>query len=99
MDEPAAEPEPEDDLPPMGLLYLSSQPPCEVQIDGKDYGSTTKTRYGLILREGVYKVRFVCADDSLCGTFETRAGIKTLRVYGDRETRYDVDFYRVNRAD
>ena len=46
--------------PAMGFLYLSAQPECEVSIDGKSYGTTEKTSRGLILREGSYKVRFVC---------------------------------------
>jgi hypothetical protein len=80
----------------MGFLYLSAQPDCEVSIDGKSYGTTEKTRHGLILREGSYKVRFVCHDDSLCSGFAKRAGVKTLKVYGDRSTRYEANFHRLN---
>ena len=28
--------------------------------------------------------------------FEKRAGVKTLRVYGDRATLYEANFYRLN---
>jgi hypothetical protein len=80
----------------MGFLYLSARPECEVSIDGKSYGTTTKTSRGLILREGSYKVRFVCADDILCGSFAKRAGVKTLQVFADRSTRYEANFVRLN---
>jgi len=80
----------------MGFLYLSAQPECEVSIDGKSYGTTEKTSRGLILREGSYKVRFVCHDEALCTGFAKRAGVKTLQVYGDRATRYEANFYRLN---
>lgn len=82
--------------PPMGFLYLSALPDCTVSIDGKNYGSTAKTRRGLVLPEGSYKVRFVCEQEQLCAGFEKRAGVKTLRVYGDRATRYEANFYRLN---
>jgi hypothetical protein len=80
----------------MGFLYLSAQPECEVSIDGKSYGTTEKTNKGLILREGSYKVRFVCHDESLCAQFNKRAGVKTLKVYADRATRYEANFFRLN---
>jgi len=80
----------------MGFLYLSARPVCEVSIDGKSYGSTAKTTAGLILREGSYKVRFVCAEDDVCGNFAKRAGVKTLQVYGDQSTRYHADFFKLN---
>jgi hypothetical protein len=80
----------------MGFLYLSARPECEVSIDGKGYGTTAKTNSGLILREGAYKVRFVCADETLCGGFAKRAGVKTLQVYGDQSTRYHADFFKLN---
>lgn len=82
--------------PPMGFLYLSALPDCTVSIDGKSYGSTAQTRRGLVLPEGSYKVRFVCEQEQLCAGFEKRAGVKTLRVYGDRATRYEANFYRLN---
>lgn len=80
----------------MGFLYLSARPESEVSINGKSYGTTDKTSSGLILREGTYKIRFVCADDALCGSFTKRAGVKTLQVYGDRSTRYQADFFKLN---
>jgi len=99
LDEPPAPPRPEVTQPEgaaMGFLYLSARPECEVSIDGKSYGTTTKTSRGLILREGSYKVRFVCADDILCGSFAKRAGVKTLQVFADRSTRYEANFVRLN---
>jgi len=82
----------------MGFLYLSALPDCEVTIDGKSLGSTARTRRGLILKAGSYKVRFVCQDEGLCGGFSKRAGVKTLKVYEDRATRYEANFYRLNEG-
>ncbi|MEE2828136.1 MAG: serine/threonine-protein kinase, partial [Myxococcota bacterium] len=83
--------------PAVGVLHLSANPACEVSIDGRSYGTTDKTRRGLVLAEGIYKVRFVCANEAVCGEFNRRAGVKTLQVYAGETSRYQVDFYALNQ--
>ena len=80
----------------MGILYLAARPRCQVEVDGKSYGTTDETRRGVRLPEGKYRVRFVCDDDEDCAGFEKRSGVKTLLVEPGKETRYTADFFALN---
>lgn len=89
---PAPAPVPEPDV---GLMYLSAVPEARVYIDDKDYGTTARTRKGLVLAPGIYKVRFVCESDE-CAAYERTKGVKTLEVKAGGDTRYVADFERMN---
>jgi eukaryotic-like serine/threonine-protein kinase len=89
------EPTPPVVVPDVGLLYLSSRPASQVEIDGRSYGTTEDTRKGLVLPPGTYKVRFICTDP-VCDGFERRSGLKTLKVVAGQDTRYLADFFSLN---
>jgi len=80
-----------------GVLHLSARPRCEVEINGKSYGTTDSTRRGVKLPVGTYKVRFVCDDKEECARFAKVSGVKTLKVVAGKETRYLADFYALNK--
>jgi hypothetical protein len=78
-----------------GSLHLSARPECQVWIDDVDHGTTDKTRNGIELPAGSYKVRFIC-EQADCEGFERRSGVKTLTVEAGKITHYVADFYFLN---
>jgi serine/threonine protein kinase len=90
-----AQPTPVTEAPKMGLLYLTTEPKCLVEIDERTWTSE-QTRMGLLFPPGRYTVRFVC-DDPICDGFERRSGVKTLQVLAGDDTRYHADFHEINR--
>lgn len=79
-----------------GILHLIAKPRCDVEIDGRPFGTTDETRRGVRLPPGVYTVRFICSNEAECGGFERRSGKKTLEVKAGQELRYTADFYELN---
>jgi len=81
-----------------GTIHLSARPRSQVEIDGKDYGTTDETRRGVRLPVGTYTVRFICADEKECGEFVKRTGRKTVTIRAGERDTFTADFYRLNKT-
>ena len=78
-----------------GTLFLSAQPPLQVEIDGVPRGVTDDSGRDIPVSPGTHDVIFHCVA-AACEGFQRRSAKKTLAVGTGERVGYHVDFYALN---